>query len=100
MPELGYHIAKAHQRQGYGTEAARAVRDWTFAHTPFRMVYSYMKEENAPSAAVARANGMTMRNEFTDGEGDRSVVYGVSRAEWESLSSERGEDGRERAREI
>lgn len=41
-----------------------------------------------------------MRNEFTDGEGDRTVVYGVSRAEWESLSSERGEDGRERAREI
>lgn len=83
LPELGYHIAKAHQRQGYGTEAARAVRDWTFAHTPFRMVYSHMKEENAPSAAVARANGMRLLGAFTDGEGERSVVYGIGRTEWE-----------------
>lgn len=100
LPEIGYHIAKVHQRRGYAGEAARAVRDWTFAHTPFGMVYSYMKKANLPSAAVARANGMTMRNEFTDGEGGRTVVYGVSRAEWERLISERGEDGRERAREI
>lgn len=55
LPELGYHIAKAHQRQGYGTEAARAVR----------------------------ANGMRLLGAFTDGEGERSVVYGIGRTEWE-----------------
>lgn len=82
LPEIGYHIAKAHQRQGYAAEAARAVRDWTFAHTPFGMVYSYMKKENIPSAAVARANGMRLLDEFTDGEGGQTVVYGISRAEW------------------
>ena len=28
LPEIGYHIAKAHQRRGYAREAARACRDW------------------------------------------------------------------------
>lgn len=81
LPEIGYHIAKVHQRQGYAGEAARAVRDWTFTQTPFGMVYSYMKKSNFPSAAVARANGMTLLDEFTDSEGEKTVVYGVSRAE-------------------
>lgn len=56
LPEIGYHIAKAHQRQGYASEAARAVRGWCFAHTTFGMVYSYMKKSNIPSSATARAN--------------------------------------------
>ena len=92
MPEIGYHIAKAHQRQGYAKEAARAVRDWTFANTAFGMVYSYMKKANAPSAAVARANGMTLLSEFTDNESEQAVIYGISREEsarhmdiWEKL---------------
>lgn len=84
MPEIGYHIAKAHQRNGYAKEAARAVRDWTFAHTPFGMAYSYMKKENIPSSATATANGMTLLDEFTDDEGGRTAVYGISRAEWEA----------------
>ena len=82
LPEIGYHIAKARQRNGYATEASRAVRDWTFANTPFGMVYSYMKKENILSAATARANRMTLLSEFTDDEGDQTVVYGISRAEW------------------
>ena len=48
LPEIGYHIAKAHQRRGYAKEAAQAVRDWTFAHTPFGMVYSYSRTFRPP----------------------------------------------------
>ena len=81
LPEIGYHIAKAYQHQGYAKEAARAVRDWAFANTTFGVVYSYMKKENAPSSAVARANGMTLLCEFTDNEGERTVIYGISREE-------------------
>ena len=84
LPEIGYHLAKAHQRRGYAAEAAQAVRDWTFAHTPFGMVYSYMKQSNLPSAAVARANGMTLLREFTDDEQEQTAVYGISRADWEA----------------
>jgi RimJ/RimL family protein N-acetyltransferase len=84
LPEIGHHLAKAHQRRGYAAEAAQAVRDWTFAHTPFGMVYSYMKQSNLPSAAVARANGMTLLREFTDDEQEQTAVYGISRADWEA----------------
>lgn len=79
LPEIGYHIAKAYQRQGYAKEAAQAVCDWAFMHTTFGMVYSYMKKANIPSSAVARANGMLLLGEFTDDEGEQTVVYGISR---------------------
>ena len=82
LPEIGYHIAKANQHQGYATEAAQAVRDWTFEHTPFGMIYSYMKNTNTPSSATARANGMKKIDEFTDDEGGQTVVYRITRAEW------------------
>lgn len=85
LPEIGYNIAKAHQHRGFAREAAIAVRDWTFTHTPFGAVYSYMKQENAASCAVARANGMTLLREFTDPEGDRTLVYAIRRADWNML---------------
>ena len=90
LPEIGYHIAKAHQRRGYAKEAAQAVRDWTFAHTPFGMVYSYMKQSNLPSATVARANGMTLLREYTDAEQEQTAVYGISRTDWETRNMKHG----------
>ena len=85
LPEIGYHIAKAYQHQGFAREAAIAVRDWTFTHTSFGTVYSYMKQGNAASCAVARANDMTLLREFTDPEGDRTLVYAIRRADWTML---------------
>ena len=90
LPEIGYHIAKVHQRRGYAKEAAQAVRDWTFARTPFGMVYSYMKQSNLPSAAVARANGTTLLREFTDDEQEQTAIYGISRTDWETRNMKHG----------
>ncbi len=89
LPEIGYHIAKAHQRQGFAKEAAQAVRDWAFMHTTFGVVYSYMKKANTLSSATARANGMTLLNEFTDDEDDQTVVYAISREEWQNQRHQR-----------
>lgn len=89
LPEIGYHLAKVHQRKGYAKEATQAVRDWTFTHTPFGMVYSYMKKANVPSSATACSNGMRFLNEFTDCEGQQTVVYGISREEWACTKQER-----------
>ncbi len=89
VPEIGYHIAKAHQRQGCAAEAAHAVRDWTFAHTTFGTVFSYMKKTNVPSVATARSNGMALLDEFTDGEGAQTLVYGIRRTEWQRLKNEK-----------
>ena len=81
-PEIGYHIHRDHQRRGYAAEAATAVRDWTFRHTPFQMVYSYMKTANEPSARTAMAYGCKQIGQFTDEEGDQTSVYAMSRDDW------------------
>lgn len=85
LPEIGYHIAKAHQRRGYAREAARACCDWAFQSTPFQMLFSYMKQSNTASSAVAKSNGMRFLGEFRDEEGETTVVYGITRAEWQLL---------------
>ena len=85
LPEIGYHIAKAHQRRGYAREAARACRDWAFQSTPFQMLFSYMKQSNVASSAVAKSNGMHFLGEYRDEEGEAASVYGITRAEWQLL---------------
>ncbi len=81
-PEIGYHIRRDQQRKGYASEAAAGVRDWAFQNTPFRMLYSYMKEANLPSAKTAVAYGCRQVDAFTDKEGETTVVYAISREEW------------------
>lgn len=84
-PEIGYHINKKFRRQGYAKEAARKCRDWVFANTPFHTIYSYMKKTNIASFAAAKANGMRKVDEFTDAENEVTVVYAITRAEWNLL---------------
>ncbi|MDD6022956.1 MAG: GNAT family N-acetyltransferase [Oscillospiraceae bacterium] len=84
-PEIGYHIAKAHQRQGYAREAALACRDWAFENTPFKRIYSYMKKANIPSSATARAAGMQLVDEYTDNEGAQTVVYAIDRKDRQTV---------------
>ena len=81
-PEIGYHIRADHQRKGYATEAASAVRDWTFRNTPFNTVYSYMKYTNEPSARTAMAYGCKQVDEFADEVNEITKVFAISREEW------------------
>ncbi len=82
-PEIGYHIAARFRRRGIASEAARAVRDWTFERTPFRELFSYMKADNLPSRTVARKNGMRLVREFTDAEGEKTGVFSIRREDWQ-----------------
>ena len=84
-PEIGYHIRADHQRKGYATEAARAVRDWTFRNTPFNIVYSYMKHTNIPSARTAMAYGCKQVDEFTDDVNEITKVFAITKEEWSNL---------------
>ena len=84
-PEIGYHINKKFQRRGFATEAAKRCRDWAFENTPFKVIYSYMKKSNRPSAAVAEAIGMRKTDEYIDSESELTEVYAISREEWQSL---------------
>ena len=84
-PEIGYHIRRDCQRKGYGSEAARATRDWTFRNTPFRVVYSYMKYTNVGSYSTAISNGMHQVDEFEDDVNTITKVYAITKNEWEEL---------------
>ena len=84
-PEIGYHIRADMQRKGYAREAARAVRDWAFAHTPFNVIYSYMKYTNEPSARAAVSWGCKQVDEFEDDVNEITKVFAITREEWEAL---------------
>lgn len=58
--EIGYLIASAHWRRGFGFEAARAVRDHAFWRLGRRRVISLIRPVNLASQAVARKLGMTV----------------------------------------
>ena len=81
-PEIGYHIRADKQRKGYAKEAAIAVRDWTFNHTPFNTVYSYMKHTNEPSAKTAISYGCKQVDEFPDEINEITKVFAITRDEW------------------
>lgn len=86
-PEIGYHFRKDIQHKGYAKEASIAVRDWTFINTPFNTVYSYMKKDNIASTAVAVSYGCKKLDEFIDSENETTVVYGITRIEWEKIQN-------------
>ena len=81
LPEIGYHIHKAHWRKGYGSEAAKAVRNWVFQHTKYDVVYSYMKYTNEASYRTAVANGMRKVKEYPDEKNGISYAYAITRSE-------------------
>src|SRR5262245_25803540 len=47
--ELGWHLLEEERGKGYATEAARACRDYAFAHTPAPMLCSIVDPENVAS---------------------------------------------------
>ena len=86
LPEIGYHIHRKYQRNGYGSEAARAVRDWTFENTAYDCIYSYMKYTNIGSYSTAMANGMKKVKEYPDEKNGISYAYAITRSEWKELA--------------
>ncbi|MBQ3077387.1 MAG: GNAT family N-acetyltransferase [Clostridia bacterium] len=82
MPEIGYHIRGDQQRKGYAKEAAIAVRDWAFQHTPFQVICSCMKYTNEPSARTALSYGCSPVEEFEDPVNEVTRVYAITREEW------------------
>ena len=81
LPEVGYHIHKAHQRKGYASEAARACIDYAFAHFDFPAIYSYMKYTNSASYNTAIKCGLTFVKEYPDPINTYTRVYRILRSE-------------------
>ena len=85
FPEIGYHIHKKYWRRGFGSEAARAVRDWAFKNTSYDRLYSYMKYTNVASYSTALSIGMKKVKEYSDEKNLISYAYAISREEWKRL---------------
>ena len=81
-PEIGYHIRADQQRKGYAKEAAIAVRHWVFINTPFNVIYSYMKYNNAPSYKTAISWGCKQVDEYEDDVNEITKVFAISREQW------------------
>ena len=86
-PEIGYHIRKDKQRQGYAREAAIAVGDWVFDNLPINRIYSYMKYTNEPSAKTAISWGCKFDFEYPDEVNEITKVYSITRNEWKIINN-------------
>ena len=87
LPELGYHIHKAHWQKGYAKEAARTVVHWFFTHTDFDTLYSYTKSTNTASIATAASVGMKKEKEYMDQTGVPTYVSVISKIEWDAQTA-------------
>ena len=83
--EIGWWCRKRYQRQGFITEAVRAVIEYTFRHLGARRVFALGDDANAASWRVCERVGMayegTMRSERADPDGTRRDmrIYAITR---------------------
>ncbi len=56
--EMGYSIVPSHQRQGYASEAAKAMVNWAFAQSDVQLVTAECLTENISSIRVLEKIGM------------------------------------------
>jgi ribosomal-protein-alanine N-acetyltransferase len=76
--EVAYMIDKRYWRRGLGSEAARAIRDYAFAHLGLSRLVSLIDPENTASIKVAESMGMAFEKEVQDEHGPY-WVYSVAR---------------------
>jgi RimJ/RimL family protein N-acetyltransferase len=87
--EIGWRLARAHWKQGYATEAARAVLRVGFERAGLAEIVSFTALTNRPSRAVMERIGMVDTHEDFDHpalpEGHelrRHCLYRITRAAW------------------
>jgi ribosomal-protein-alanine N-acetyltransferase len=82
VPEIGYLFNRGYWHRGYATEAARACKRYAFQTLGLAEVFSIIRENNAPSRAVAERNGMRVRGRLVKhyyGLDMPHLVYSVRR---------------------
>jgi [ribosomal protein S5]-alanine N-acetyltransferase len=56
--EIGWHLARSHWGQGYGTEAGRGVMEYGFQHMPVEELHAIAYPENTASLRIMQKLGM------------------------------------------
>jgi RimJ/RimL family protein N-acetyltransferase len=86
--EIGFTLARAHQGQGYMTEAARRLLDYLFETFGLHRVSAICDVENTASARVLERLGMRREGHFVEsvwfkGRWGSEYGYALLRREWE-----------------
>ena len=92
--ELGFALGRAHQRQGYMTEALSTLLDFAFGPLGLRRLEADIDPRNGPSLRLVerlgfRREGLLRERWLTAGEVQDSVFCGLLRREW--LAGRRGD---------
>lgn len=85
--EIGFTLARAHQGQGYATEAVSALLDYLFGTFGLHRVYAVCDVENGGSAGVLERVGMRreahlIESTWFKGRWSSEYWYAILRAEW------------------
>jgi len=78
--ELGYDFHSSYWHHGYATEAATAVRDYSFNELNLTKLSSIIRTSNEPSKRVAERVGMSLLFEFTRFGNIKYWFYGMEKA--------------------
>lgn len=73
--EVGYHVRRSLQRQGYATEAAIATRDFARDSLGLERLIAIIHPDNVASQRVAEHIGLTLEKEI-DRHSGRKRIYG------------------------
>lgn len=83
--ELGWLLTPSAWGNGYGTEAARAIRDEAFERLGLESVIALHHPDNPASGRIMEKLGMTFQSEAVDGEGWPYRLYRLTRDRWQEL---------------
>jgi RimJ/RimL family protein N-acetyltransferase len=86
--EIGFTVSRAHQGQGYGTEAVIGVLDHLLGPLGKHRVYASVDPRNEPCVALLKRVGMRQEAHFRanlwfKGEWADDMVFGILASEWE-----------------
>ena len=73
IPEVGYVIGKAYQRQGYAKEALSAIIDYAAEEFEMRQFIAFTKEKNRPSVNLLKSLGFVKTGNALIKGGDHAV---------------------------
>jgi RimJ/RimL family protein N-acetyltransferase len=100
-PELGYWLGLAHWGKGFGTEAARAVIDFTFEEFDIEQLIAGARVTNPSSRHILEKcgfqwNGVELHRFVALGSSAPVDCFRLSRSVWSSLKNWRRSTRRER----
>ncbi|WP_049621700.1 GNAT family N-acetyltransferase [Frateuria defendens] len=90
--EVGWGLAREAWGKGYALEGASAAIDWAFDHLGWSEVIHSIHPDNAPSQALARRLGATLRGPVrmpAPYEHEPSEMWAQTREQWRARRRER-----------